>query len=54
MKERLTYLSNKTENIFKTNKKILFIIKLKRTNIQDDFNYIEKLNKILSLKFTEK
>ncbi len=54
LKERLTYLSNKTENIFKTNKKILFIIKLKRTNIQDDFNYIEKLNKILSLKFTEK
>lgn len=54
LKSRLNYLANKTENLFKSNKKVLFILKLHRTNLQEDIDYIEKLNETLKSKFCNK
>lgn len=50
VKKRTTYLANKLNKIFCENKNILFIIKLKYTNIDDDIKYILTLDKILKSK----
>lgn len=54
LKSRIKHLSQKTENIFKSEKNILFIIKIKYDNFKDDFEFIKNLNHILQNKFTNK
>lgn len=42
----------KLEQVFHSEKKVLFIIKLKYKNINDDINFVHQLNETLKNKFT--
>ena len=48
LKSRLKHLAEKTNNIIRSNKNILFIIKLEYTNFNEDINFIKELNTILN------
>ena len=52
MKSRVDYLALKLEQIFHSDKSVLFIIKLKYKDINDDINFIKRLDKTLKNKFT--
>lgn len=54
LKSRLAHLSQKTEKLFQSNKKVLFIIKIKHTDFNSDKEYIVKLNNILRTKFNQR
>ena len=47
IKSRFKYLAEKTENLFNSNKRILFVEKFVHKNIENDCNYIENLYKII-------
>lgn len=51
LKDRLNYLSKKTERIFHSDRKCLFVLKLKRTQVEQDINFVTELNNILKNKF---
>lgn len=48
LKSRISYLSEKTTMLFKSNKKTLFIIKIKSINPEEDIAYIKKIHKVLN------
>ncbi len=52
LKSRVDYLALKLEQIFHSDKSVLFIIKLKYKDINDDINFIKRLDKTLKNKFT--
>lgn len=47
IKSRLNHLVQKTENLFNSDKSIIFIAKVIHKNFEDDFNYIKKLYEII-------
>lgn len=52
LKSRVNHLALKLEQVFHSEKKVLFIIKLKYKNINDDINFVHQLNETLKNKFT--
>lgn len=52
LKSRVKYLAEKLENIFRQNKKVLFVIKLQYTGYTKDIEYIMKLNEVIKKKFS--
>ena len=52
LKSRVKYLAEKLENIFRQNKKVLFVIKLQYTGWNKDIEYIIKLNELIKKKFS--
>ncbi len=48
---RINHLADKTEELFKSDNKTMFVIKVKKTNTEYDKNYIENIYKILSAKY---
>ena len=52
LKSRVKYLAEKLENIFRQNKKVLFVIKLQYTDFNQDIEYIIKLNEVIKKKFS--
>lgn len=51
LKSRVRHLAEKLENIFKQNKRVLFVIKLQYTDYNKDIEYIIKLNELIKKKF---
>ena len=51
LKSRLKYLGEKTENLFKSDKKTLFVMKLKYTNFEDDKDFIKNTFEIINRKY---
>ncbi len=54
LKSRVKHLAEKLECIFTNDKKVLFVIKLEYTNLNNDIDYISKLNELIKKKFTYK
>ena len=53
LKSRLNYVALKTENLFKENKKVLFVMKMKYKNLYEDVKFVEKLSNIINNKYNQ-
>lgn len=47
LKSRISYLSKKLVKLFKSNKKTLFLIKIKGTDLNADLDYVKELDKTM-------
>lgn len=54
MKSKIEHLAKKTVDMFKSNKKILFIMKIKKVSVNEDIEFIKRVNDILNSKCSNK
>ena len=48
LKNKISHLANKTHNLINSDKRILFVIKIIKTSLELDIDYIKKINEILN------
>ncbi len=54
LKSKIKHLAEKTVNMLNSNKKILFIIKVSKVSVDEDIEFIKKVNDILNAKCSNK
>lgn len=52
LKSRLSYLAEKTETMFRTKQKILFVMKMLYSNLEEDIEFVNSLSKTIESKLS--